>query len=351
MTILAGIDIGGTKCAVSLGRVTGGEVEILEKVRFSTPTTPGETIEKFIRTLDELLEQLARGAKVAVSDSGLKDRGSEPQACDTKVLQDPDTKLQAIGISAGGPLNSKKGLILSPPNLPGWDEIDIVSPFKNHYQVPVSLQNDANAGALAEWKWGAGQGAENMLFLTFGTGMGAGLILNGALYAGTNDLAGEVGHIRLAEDGPVGYGKAGSFEGFCSGGGIARLAEKMVCEQIIAGNPPAFCRTWAELETITAQKVGEAAQAGDPLALEIFKIVGEKLGHGLAILMDILNPQKIVIGSIYGRQQNLLEPVVMEVLRREALRGALEQCQILPAGLGERIGDFASLSVAFDAIA
>src|SRR5690606_15592063 len=132
--------------------------------------------------------------------------------------------LAAIGISCGGPLDSRRGVILSPPNLPGWDRIPVVEVFQQAFKVPVALQNDANAGALAEWLWGAGRGSHNMIFLTFGTGMGAGLILNGQLYSGTNDLAGEVGHIRLAPDGPVGYGKAGSFEGFCSGGGIKQLA-------------------------------------------------------------------------------------------------------------------------------
>src|SRR5690606_9115141 len=109
------------------------------------------------------------------------------------------------------------------------------TPFRDRFGVPVGLQNDANACALAEWKWGAGRGARNMIFLTFGTGMGAGLILDGRLYAGTNDMAGEVGHMRLAPDGPEGYGKRGSFEGFCSGGGIARLASAKAADWLRSG--------------------------------------------------------------------------------------------------------------------
>jgi glucokinase len=162
-------------------------------------------------------------------------------------------------------------------------------------------------------------------------------------------MAGEVGHVRMEEEGPIGYGKAGSFEGFCSGGGIARLARTMVKERIEAGQAPAFCPTLDGLDAITAKTVGEAAEQGDPLALEVYRIVGRQLGRGLAMLIDILNPERIVIGSIYGRQRTLLEPVVLDVIRQEALPMSREVCQIVPAGLGEAIGDYASLSVAMQA--
>ncbi|TLS53640.1 ROK family protein [Paenibacillus antri] len=320
MTYLAGIDIGGTKCAVVLGRAREGAVDVLSKRMYPTPP-PAEAVASFIANLDELLA--AAGV----------DR--------------PD----AIGISCGSPLDSKRGLVLSPPNLPDWDRLDVVGPLKARYGVPVGLQNDANACALAEWKWGAGQGTEHMVFLTFGTGMGAGLILNGRLYVGKNDMAGEVGHVRLEDDGPIGYGKAGSFEGFCSGGGIAVLARTMTAERLRSGGePPSFCASEAELDAITAKTVGLAAQAGDPLALDIYRIVGEKLGKGLAMLADILNPERIVIGSIYGRQQALLEPIVKDVLAKEALPITAGACDIVPAALGESVGDLASLSVALNEI-
>ena len=262
------------------------------------------------------------------------------------MAEHPDATLEAIGISCGGPLDSRRGLILSPPNLPTWDRIDIVTPFQARFGVAVRLQNDANACALAEWLWGAGRGCRNMIFLTFGTGMGAGLILDGRLYVGANDMAGEVGHVRLENDGPVGYGKAGSFEGFCSGGGIAQLGRTLAAERVLAGQPPLYCPTVAHLPSVTAQTIGEAAQRGDATALAVFEIVARKLGRGLAMLVDILNPERIVIGSIWGRQRSLLEPLTMTVLRQEALADALAVCEIVPAGLGEQVGDFASLSVA-----
>ncbi|SDX70025.1 ROK family protein [Paenibacillus sp. CF384] len=319
VTTYAGFDIGGTKCAVTLGHAAGAageQIELVDKAAFSTESTPEATLDKLTAQLELLLNR----------------HPAERE------------RLKAIGISCGGPLDSRNGLILSPPNLPNWDRVDVITPIKQHFGVPVGLQNDANACALAEWQWGAGQGTRNMIFLTFGTGMGAGLILDGRLYTGTNDNAGEVGHIRLAEVGPVGYNKAGSFEGFCSGGGIARLAQSKVTERLAAGQDlPSFYRPPHE---ITTKAVAEAARQGDPQALQIFGEVGRMLGRGIAVLIDIINPQRIVIGSIYARQQELLDPYLFEELRREALSGSAAICEIVPAGLGDHVGDYAALSVA-----
>ncbi|WP_223591774.1 ROK family protein [Neobacillus bataviensis] len=314
--VLAGLDIGGTKCAVVLGLEVDDGIELIAKKSFPTPNTPDEALLLMMNELETLL------------------------------FDQEELKLKAIGISCGGPLDSKKGLVLSPPNLPNWDRIDVLTPLRERFNVPCSIQNDANACALAEWKWGAGKGTNNMIFLTFGTGMGAGFIFDGRLYTGTNDMAGEVGHVRLEHDGPVGFGKAGSFEGFCSGGGIARLSQPMVKDWLDQGKITSICSSKEEIEEITAKTVGEAAQAGDELAVEIYKIVGRKLGRGLALLVDMLNPEKVVIGSIYLRQEEILKPFVMEELQKEALSYSLEVCTIVPSGLKESVGDLASLSVA-----
>lgn len=212
------------------------------------------------------------------------------------------------------------------------------------------LQNEANACALAEWRLGAGMGTRNMVFLTFGTGMGAGLILDGRLDEGTCDLGGEVGHVRLAEGGTEGYGKAGSFEGFCSGGGIARLARAGAERWLAAGRAVSFCPDTAALESITSKAVGDAAEAGDPLAQEVLATTGRYLGRGLALLMDILNPQRIVIGSIFIRCRRFLQPSMDAEIAREALPGAARACEVVPAKLEDSIGDYASLSVAVDGL-
>jgi glucokinase len=310
-----GIDIGGTKCAVIAGTE---DMEILKKINFPTETQKGP---------DHAINLLLSGAVTITEKLGLHG-------------------LQSIGISCGGPLDSKKGVVQSPPNLPGWDNIPIVRLFNEKFNVPVFLQNDANACALAEWKFGAGRGVENMIFLTFGTGMGAGIITDGRLYSGTNDLAGEVGHIRLANDGPEAYGKKGSFEGFCSGAGIARIAQKVAAEKLAKGEALSFCSNAGDIGNITTKDIAEAAIRGDKAALEIFEISGKHLGIGLSILIDILNPQRIVIGSIYARCRKFLEPACMKVINQEALEPSRMVCEIVPAALGEQVGDFASLSVA-----
>ena len=317
MKVIAGIDIGGTKCAVSFIHIHGDEVEFLSKVKRTTDEPhPDEIVQYFV---DEIERQLK---------------------------EHPDWELVSIGISCGGPLDEEKGLILCPPNLPHWDHTDLFTPLKEKFgDVPVMLQNDANACALAEWQLGAGKGCRNMVFLTFGTGLGAGLILNGELYSGTNGMAGEAGHIRLAENGPVGYGKAGSFEGFCSGGGIAQLGQSMAEEALAKGEHPLFCRNREELPSVSAKTIGEAAEKGDSLALKIFDTVAERLGQGLAVLVDLLNPEKIVIGSIYLRQETLLKPRMEQILQKEALGHAVSVVQVVPAGLGEKLGDYAAVSV------
>lgn len=320
MSYLIGIDIGGTKCAITLAAVENDDLLIIGKRTFATEKDKGfmVVIQGMYDNIDALLNQhcLNRGM------------------------------LAAIGISCGGPLDSKNGIILSPPNLPGWDNVPIVALFQLKYNVPAALQNDANAGALAEWRFGAGKGLQNMVFLTFGTGLGSGLILNGRLYTGANDMAGEVGHIRLDNYGPVGYGKAGSFEGFCSGGGIAQLARIKVMEQWQMGNVVAFCSCQAELDNINAALLAEAAKGGDLLAMDIYKVSGRYLGKGLSVLIDILNPQAIIIGSIFTRDKELLWDSCKKTIEQEALHYAAKACNILPAALGEDIGSFASLTIA-----
>ncbi|MDR2138464.1 MAG: ROK family protein [Tannerella sp.] len=310
-----GIDIGGTKIAVIYAKEKDG-IELVDKVTFPT-TQVDDTIHGIFTRVQELMEK-----------HGLNEGNTH-----------------AIGISCGGPLSSERGVVMSPPNLPGWDHIPIVDLIKERFHIPCGLQNDANACALAEWKFGAGKGTKNMIFLTFGTGMGAGLILNGQLYTGVNDNAGEVGHIRLAPFGPVGYGKAGSFEGFASGGGIAQLAKTKLMEKFQMGETVNWCSR-EELDAVSAQTVALNAGKGDPLALEIIRISGGFLGLGLAVLIDILNPECIVIGSIYSRNEALFYPLIEEVLQKEALGLARQVCQIKPAELGEHIGDYAAVSIA-----
>ena len=312
-----GIDIGGTKCALIAGTE---QMEILHRVQFATHTNhgPDYAITKILESIKEIQKKIE------------------------------NRNLKAIGISCGGPLNSKTGIIHSPPNLPGWDNIPIVDIIKEKTNTPTFIQNDANACALAEWKFGAGKGSNNMVFLTFGTGLGAGLILDGKLYTGTSDSAGEVGHIRLNDDGPIGHNKAGSFEGFCSGSGITKLAQLKAEEELNKGRKLSYCESYDELQGVTTLQLANLANAGDKDALELFNISAKKLGIGLSIIIDMLNPERIVIGSVYARNPKLFNRLTSEMIEKEALAGSWNVCKIVPAELGDKVGDFASLSVAID---
>lgn len=314
-----GIDIGGTKCAVVLG---SGEGNILEKVRFET-TDVHETLGRILTETAQMKE-------------------NHPDAI-------------SVGISCGGPLDPKRGIIQSPPNLPGWDNIEIVRMVRERTGLPAMLCNDANACALAEHHFGAGKAhakdhaVDNMIFLTFGTGMGAGILIDGRLYNGANGNAGEIGHVRLNRFGPVGYGKQGSVEGFASGGGIAMMAKTAAMELIQQGKSCGYCTSYAELENITAKSVAEAAYAGDKTALEVYRLCGEMLGHALAILVDVLNPDLIVIGSIFQRSADLIRPSMEKILAEECLPFSLDAVRIVPAQLGDNLGDIAALSLAIAA--
>ena len=309
MKNLIGIDVGGTKCAVVVARGTddGTPPQILSKKSFPTIAgKPRETIDTLVKLSLETLAEL-----------GLK-----------------SSDISAIGVSCGGPLDSTRGVVISPPNLAGWDNIPITEILENRLGAPAFLQNDANACALAEWLYGAGKGARNMVFMTFGTGLGAGLILDGKLYAGTNDNAGEVGHIRLENFGPVGYAKAGSF------------ARTKATELLQRGENCAYCKSAEDLPNVSAKTVAIAADGGDKTAREVYAISGRKLGAGISLLIDILNPELVVIGSIFARSENLLRPEMQRVIDAEALSGAAAKCRVVPALLGESIGDIAALSVA-----
>jgi glucokinase len=302
MTIF-GLDIGGTKCAVA---VTDNDGVPRELARIPT-REPAPTLDRLFAAIDQ-----ARP-------------GASP----------------IFGVSCGSPLDARRGVILSPPNLPGWDEVPVVSLLVDRYGGEAYLMNDANAGALAEWMHGAARGCRDVVFLTFGTGMGAGLILGGRLYEGASGDAGEVGHVRLAAGGPIGYGKAGSFEGLCSGGGIAQLAQQTARERggSVAFNP-------GSVDSITARDVAKAAEGGDALATSLLASVGESLGRGLAIVVDVLNPELIVLGSIYARSRAFIEPAMRRTLEVEALAQSLRACRIVPAAFGDEIGNYAAIAVA-----
>jgi glucokinase len=235
----------------------------------------------------------------------------------------------AISVAVGGPLDIERGILYAPPHLAAWGEAHLKTRLEEQFQLPVFVEHDGNAGALAEFHFGAGRGARNMIFLTMGTGLGAGIILNGQIYHGSSDMAGEVGHVRMAEDGPLQYGKAGSWEGFSSGAGLVSLAHWMQPGRW----PP----------DLLPRDVIRRALESDPDALAVVAEAGRWFGRGLAMLVDILNPDVIVMGTLGVVLGDLLLEPALAVLQAEALPRATAACRIVPAQLGPRLGDTAAL--------
>ncbi len=292
--MLIGYDIGGTKSTVILGDF---ELNIIAKETFSTLPQNG---------FDDFLARL-----INVSSKILKNNA-----------------IDAIGVSIGGPLDSNKGIIFNPPHL-GWGVIPLKDILRKQFNCPVKIEHDAKACALVEWRFGAGEGSSNMIFLTLGTGLGAGLILEEKLYRGSNGFAGEVGHIRVSNEGPIVYGKKGSWESFCSGRGIGKLAHEMFPE--------------IYPENTDAKEVCERAIKGEEEALIILKKSGRYLGIGLSILIDIFNPDTIVLGSLSWRFPEIWLNEALRVVEEEALELARKHCRIVLSRFKENLGDLAAL--------
>ena len=315
----AGVDIGGTKTAVLL---SSNPPQVLARREFPTQPArgPQPAIDEIQSSLRAMLSQAGAGAQY----------------------------LAGIGVSCGGPLDAKRGIIQAPPNLSTWIDVPIVEILAAEFRCPVYLENDANAGALAEHRFGAGKGAHNIIFITMGTGFGAGIILGDRVYQGTNGMAGEIGHVRLTPDGPIGYHKAGSAEGWVSGGGLAQWAAAELNNARMNGESSLLLEFPPDHQ-VTAKDVGVAAENGDLVARRIITHCGEKLGQALAILVDILNPERIVIGGLAMRLGDLLLEPARKMLAAEALPQSVTVCQVVPAALGESIGDVAALCIAMDA--
>lgn len=312
--MILGIDIGGTKCAVALGTPTG---EIIARNEIPTPPSAGP---------DKVLALLTSGAHKLVSTN-----------------LPPNETLQGIGISCGGPLDTKTGIVYSPPNLPGWEAVPVRALFEARFPgVKVVLENDANATALAEWRYGAGQGVQNLVFMTMGTGIGGGLILDGRLYHGANDLAGEVGHQTILRDGPLCFcGKRGCLEALASGPAIARLAQ----DSLQYGGGRRLIEMAGKASAITAHHVVDAAIEGDPLCRSVLEEAGTYMGIGLANIIQILNPDRIVLGTIAVHAGDLILEPIRRTVREFAWKRCAEVCSIVAAGLGDRAQDLAAIAL------
>ncbi|MGD1821216.1 MAG: ROK family protein [Pleomorphochaeta sp.] len=295
MDLFIGLDIGGTKISIVLA---DEKAIILNKIKFLTKATFEENIELIINSINKL------------------------------IIKDKD-RVKAIGISAGGPLDSKNGVFISPPHLKTWHGKNIKNILEKEFNILTFLENDANACALAEYYYGNGKNSDNFAFLTFGTGLGAGFIFGGKLYQGSNYQAGEIGHIRISNDGPLCYGKRGCIESFCCGDGISKLHKELTNQNLS-----------------TKEIFDLAEKKNNQQAINTIKISSEKLGYTLALLIDLLALDCIVIGSIYTRSTQIINKYMLPILDKEILDINKGLCRIRISSLGESLGDVASITVA-----
>ena len=298
---LLGIDIGGTKTAVVIGNEN---LKIIIRTEFSTSPELG-----FKDFLKRLLYNISKTKKTH--------------------------NFKAMGISVGGPLNVKRGILHNPPHL-GWGTVHLLDEMRKRFKCPIKVEHDAKAGAIAEFELGAGKGLKNIVFLTLGTGLGAGIIINGQIYRGSNNTAGEIGHIRISDHGPSVYGKVGSWESYCSGEGIAKLANHMFPDQFD--------------KKITTQEISKLANSGDEKATKVLRESGKYLGIGMANLFDILDPDRIILGSLSLRLPSVWLEEAKRMVKREALDGENAVKKIVKSQLGEQIGDYSALITAQKAI-
>ena len=301
-----GLDVGGTKCIAALGSAEGNIV-----ARREWPA------------------QAQRGPESMIDDLVTHGRALIQQA----------GEVEAIGVSIGGPLNAPEGIIYSPPNLPGWDTINLRGILAKRFDMALSkvrIQHDAAACALAEYHWGAGKGTSRLIYLTCGTGLGAGLVIDGKPYYGAGGRSGEFSHIRYEKTGPEAFGKVGSLEAFAAGSAIGKIA--------VWKYP---LRRWTSDAAVpTGVQVSQLAESGDAEAKEVLRINARAVGGGAAILADLLFPDCILLGSLarYLNEHWLAE--VREAFMEEALPDVAKGCQLKPAGLGAQLGDLSALVAA-----
>ena len=311
---VVGIDIGGTKLATVVADKNG---KILHKVRKPTESEKGprHAVQLLLAMVDEVI--------------------------DLAALRRED--ISGIGVSCGGPLDTKTGIIYSPPNLPGWDALPLKEMIESEFHIPTIIENDANASALAEARFGGGRGYDYVLYMTMSTGIGGGIVANGEIYHGANDSAGEVGHQILLPEGPLcGCGKYGCLEALCSGPSIARRAQEAIANQ---PHTKILALAGGEMNSVKSEHVLQAARAGDVLAMILVEETAYYMGWGIANLVNILNPQIVLIGTIAVAAGDLLLDPIRRTVTEMAMQRPLEAVKIMPAELGDSIGDLAAISL------
>ncbi|HVN56116.1 MAG TPA: ROK family protein [Anaerolineaceae bacterium] len=305
MSIYIAVDVGGTQLRVA----TFTEVGITPRQQARIPTKSAQG-----KTIDRLMDLIASVWPV-------------------------DDRVAAIGVAAPGPTNPRLGIVYKAPNIPDWVDLPLRQILEDRFNVPVCLGNDANLAALGEWRFGAGQGRHNILYLTISTGIGAGVICDGHLLLGENGLAGELGHITVLPDGPVcGCGQRGHLEALSSGTAIAAY----VTAELAKGRESSLSATLNP----NAREISRAAKQGDPLAIEAFARAGKYLGIAITSFLHSLNPSMIILGGGVSQSGHLLIDPAEAVVRASVMAPEyLNDLIITTAALGDNAGLLGALAL------
>ena len=315
MKPVIGIDIGGTKISVSLAKKDG---TIVEKKELNTRVRSDakSSIKEIVDTVNLILFQ----QRISASD------------------------ILGIGVSVPGAVSPEKGIIPESPNLPGWKGIRIKDILRKKFRRPVFINNDAKASALAEKLFGIGNKVNNFIYVTVSTGIGSGIIIGGELVTGASFSAGEIGHTTIIPGGPqCNCGKRGCLEALSSGTAIAAQAKRMM--EAGKFNELGSYKMRPGNGRLTAEIVADAAREGDPLAIQILRNAGHFLGIGLANVINILNPEVVVLGGGVMKAGDLIWKSMEQAIKREAWPDPLRVCKIMRSKLGEHCGDLGAISL------
>jgi glucokinase-like ROK family protein len=300
--LVAAVDMGAMHLSVALGDFSARILEEIE-VPFRVDQGPKESLQQ----ADVILRKL------------LQNRGLSP------------SDLAAIGVGVPGPVIAEKGMVMAPPIMPGWDRFPIRFTLESQWGTAVTLNNDAELGALGEWAYGAGRGEKNLAFIKVGSGIGAGLIINQQIYGGTTGSAGEIGHLTIDENGPLcSCGNRGCLEAFAGGHAIASQGRNLVA----SGKRTLLSEK--NIDSISARDVAEAARRGDRTAQEIIQRSGTFIGIAIAGLINLINPSTVIIGGGVAQVGDLLTGPIRQAVRERSLRASEHGVRITTAMLGRR---------------
>lgn len=320
MMHLIGVDIGGTKICACIGDTNG---KILTSRRILTQ--PLKNSKNGLKATAELIFDLLREEKMDLNEIG------------------------GIGISSPGPISTKEGKMLNPPNLPGWENAPIISFFKDTFHRPVLMNNDANAAAIAEYHFGSAKKTPNLIYLTCSTGMGGGAIVNGKLVQGASDTAAEVGHYVLDINGPLcPCGQKGCFEAYCGGAALARKMKGEIAKQNI--KTEVLSQAHGNIEEINVECLVEAVKKKDPYALKVWDDFILRLAQGIGVVLMNFNPEVVILGTIAIHSGPLLLDPLRKYLPRFAWKENIGACRIEASAIGNKISELSGLALAKQAM-